>query len=64
MMRGWTYCGCFMSGHGGDLFTRGFPWTTMLNRLAVMIERGYLPPVDLRVVYLVWAIVDEEVVKL
>ena len=53
-----------MSGHGGDLFMRGFPWTTMLNWLAVMIERGYLPPVDLRVVYLVWAIVDEEVVKL
>ena len=53
-----------MSGHGGDLFTRGFPWTTTLNWLAVMIEGGYLPPVDLRAVCLVRAIVDEEVVKL
>ena len=53
-----------MSGHGGDVFTRGFPWTTTLNRLVVMIVRGYLPPVDLRAVCLVRAIVDEEVVKL
>ena len=64
MMRGWTYCGSLMSGHGGDLFTRGFPWTMTLNRLAVMIERGYLPLVDLQAVCLVRAIVDEEVVKL
>ena len=52
-----------MSGHGGELFTRGFCWTRRLKGLAMMIERGYLPPVDLRAVCLVRAIVDEEVVK-